>query len=315
MARSKIQSKSVNLSDDYSFSGNLNVPVKTANPSTTSSGAIYYNSAEAQFRMHNGSSWVTVKGFKDGSSAALAPNSASDLADIGIRTSGIYWINLPIVGVQQVYCDMVTDGGGWMMLAYAGSTSGVGDSNHMVYNTIGTLGTSRTYGQTSFSRFDIARAMSSIGATSSSQLMWRRTNDSNKILIHSADEMWNRMPGGSSAGNRDMNGSGSGYPITTMKMSRTGVNGIVSKTNGRYESGASYPGIAWNSSYNDNTDNVGSFDTYLNRRQIAYWETNGPQSQSQWFHGSVLSLGDGSGPTYSQSRLDVEIYFRVRTPT
>jgi hypothetical protein len=204
---------------------------------------------------------------------------------------------------------MSTDGGGWMMFAYAGSTSGVGDSNHMVYNTIGSLSTTRSYEQTSFSRFDIARAMS--GASSLSQLMWRRTTESNKILIHSADEMWNRMPGAASAGNRDMNGSGSGYPITTMKMSRTGPSGIVNKTNGRYENGPGYPGIAWNSSYNDNTDNVGSFDTYLNRRQIVYWETNGPQSQGQWFHGTVLSLGDGSGPTGSQNRKDVEIYFKV----
>jgi hypothetical protein len=204
---------------------------------------------------------------------------------------------------------MSTDGGGWMMFAYAGSTSGVGDSNHMIYNTIGSLATTRSYDQTSFSRFDIARAIS--GASSSSQLMWRRTNESNKILIHSADEMWNRMPGGSSAGNRDMNGSGSGYAISTMKMSRTGVGGIVTKTNGRYENGPGYPGIAWNSSYNDNNDNVGSFDSYLNRRQIAYWETNGPQSQGQWFHGTVLSLGDGSGPMGSQNRKDVEIYFKV----
>ena len=130
-------------------------------------------------------------------------------------------------------------------------------------------------------------------------------------MIHSADELWNRMPGGSSAGDRNMVGSGSGYPITTMRLSRTGPAGIVAKTNGRYESGPSYPGIAWNSTYDDNTDNTGSFTTYLNRRQLAYWETNGPQTSGQWFHGSVLSLGDGSGPYYSQTRKDIEIYFKV----
>lgn len=253
---------------------------------------------------------IIVNPALDGSSSSRAASNATNIKTLtGTTTNGVYWLNLPIVGVTQVYCDMTTDGGGWMMFAYAGSTSGVGDSNHMIYNTIGSLATTRSYEQTSFSRFDIARAMS--GASSSSLLMWRRTNDSNKILIHSANEMWNRMPGGSSAGNRDMNGSGSGYPISTMKMSRTGPSGIVTKTNGRYENGPSYPGIAWNSSYNDNTDNVGSFDTYLNRRQIAYWETNGPQSQSQWFHGTVLSLGDGSGPTGSQNRKDVEIYFKI----
>ena len=300
--------------DNVVVNSTIQIPSKSANPtSDISQGQLYWNSADGALKLYNGSNWAIVKGFKDGSTPALAAENASDIRELGITTSGNYYINLPVAGPTLVYCDMSTDSGGWMMFAYAGSTSGVGDSNHMIYNTIGTLATSRSYDQTSFSRFDYARAMN--GGNVASQLMWRRTNDSNKVLIHSADEMWNRMPGGSSAGNRDMNGTGSGYPITTMKMSRTGPANIETKTNGRYESGPGYPGIAWNSSYNDNTDNTGSFTTYLNRRQIAYWETNGPQTYAQWFHGTVLSLGDGSSPTGSQSRKDVEIYFRVREPS
>jgi hypothetical protein len=130
------------------------------------------------------------------------------------------------------------------------------------------------------------------------------------VLIHSLDEMYSRIPGGTKAGNMDMNGSGSGYPITTMRMSNSGSTNIVTKTNGRYENGPSYPGIAWNSVYNDNTDNVGSFTTYLNRRSIIYWETNGPQSQGQWFHADPLQLGPARGPTYGSSKLDIEVYIR-----
>ena len=204
---------------------------------------------------------------------------------------------------------MSTDGGGWMMLGYAGSTSGVGDSNHIMFNTIGTLATNRVYSQTAFSRFDYARSWS--GASSSSQVMWRRTNDSNVILIHSLDEMWNRLPGGSSASNRNMTGSGSGFPISYMKMSNSGPLNLQTKTNGRYESGPSYPGIAWNSSYDDNRDGVGSISTFLVRRSLIYWETNGPQSNGQWFHADPLQMGPSRGPTFGQGKLDIEVYFRL----
>ena len=249
-----------------------------------------------------------TKIWNDGSTASrAAPNAASITATTGITTNGFYWINIPTVGAVQLYCDLSTDGGGWMRLAFAGSPSGQGDSNHIMFNQFGTVNTSRSYDATSFSRYDYARLL---GGSKDSLSMWRRINDSNVILIHSMDEMWNRIPGGSRPTDRDMNGSGSGYPITTMRMSNSGPAGIVTKTNGRYESGTAYPGIAWNSSYNDNTDNVGSFTTYLNRRSIIYWETNGPQSNNQWFHADPLQLGPARGPTYGTSKHDIEVYFR-----
>jgi hypothetical protein len=55
---------------------------------------------------------------KDGSSFAAAAASAKAIKDLtGTTTDGLYWIDLPTVGPQQVYCLMNTsaDGGGWMM--------------------------------------------------------------------------------------------------------------------------------------------------------------------------------------------------------
>lgn len=265
-------------------------------------------------------SFNITKLWQDGSSPKLAAASAYTInqLDIGNFSDGVYWIKNDRInnGVPfEVYCDMTADNGGWTMLAYAGSTQNVGNVNQMMFDIIGNIGRNRIYGQESFSRFDYAKLLS--GASASSQAMWRRTTDTNKILIHSMDEMWTRIPYGSKYSDRNFNGSGAGYPITTMKMSVTGNSGLEVKTNGRYENGPGYPGIAWNSTYNDNTDNVGSFSTYLNRRQIVYWETNGPQDAytvGQWFHGSPLSLGDGSVASGGTERKDIEIYFREAAP-
>lgn len=252
-----------------------------------------------------------VRKWYDGSTRELAETSASLIkTNTGLSTDGIYWINLPTLGPTQMYCDMNTDGGGWMMFAYMGSTGApAGDSLHCPFHSFGTIAPTRVDGQATFFRFDIARLMT--GGSVNSWMMWRRTTVPNNILIHTVGELWNRMPNAPSAGNLDLNGTGSGYAITTMKMSNSGPAGIVVKTNGRYESGPAYPGIAWNSTYNENSDNVGSFSTFLNRRSLIYWETNGPRSQNQWFHASPLEMGPSTSATNGQSRKDIEVYFKL----
>ena len=50
----------------------------------------------------------------DGSSSAVAVNNALDLVNLGITTDGLYWIDIPNLGATQVYCDLNTNGGGWM---------------------------------------------------------------------------------------------------------------------------------------------------------------------------------------------------------
>jgi hypothetical protein len=305
--------------DKVDINTDLNIPVHTSNPASPKEGSLYYNSSDAQFKIYNGSNFAIIKGFKDGSTPGLAAKNATDIRELGITTNGVYWIDLPGAGPTQVYCNMEIDGGGWMMLAYAGSTSGVGNSNHMVFHQFGTLATSRSYGQTSFSRFDYAAGMES--ASVASMMMWKRTTDDN-IMAHTMDEMWYRLPGNSKGGNMNFGGNSDlNYDITTMKMSNTGNNVLDIKlpTAGagtRYENGPSYPAISWNSSYNNNQDSQGGYNVWLNRRALVYWETNGPESYGQWFHGSVLNMGDGGvGPNGSTSRKDVEIYFRVREPS
>ncbi|MRX48546.1 fibrinogen-like YCDxxxxGGGW domain-containing protein [Pedobacter puniceum] len=59
-----------------------------------------------------------LSGAGDGKTAATAGTSALQIKqDYPSSTDGVYWINLPSVGVKQVYCLMnsMYDGGGWML--------------------------------------------------------------------------------------------------------------------------------------------------------------------------------------------------------
>ena len=81
----------------------------------------------------------------------------------------------------------------------------------------------------------------------------------------------------------------------------------------RYENGPSYPGIAWNSSFNQNNDNQGSFETFLVRRSILFWETGESNYQAnQWFHADPMHLAASRGPDNAVQ--DMEFYFREEEP-
>jgi len=69
-------------------------------------------------------------GLSDGSSATNAGSSALQIKQLtGTTVSGLYWVKSPTGTAVQVYCDMVTDGGGWMLIARTHPAAAIGASS------------------------------------------------------------------------------------------------------------------------------------------------------------------------------------------
>jgi hypothetical protein len=79
-----------------------------------------FNSQFGVYEFFNGTSWISI-GLADGSSSSTAAASAAaiDALNPGGFPNGVYWIELPIVGATQVYCNMQYNdpvhGRGWML--------------------------------------------------------------------------------------------------------------------------------------------------------------------------------------------------------
>ena len=90
---------------------------------------------------------ISIK--RDGSSYAAAATSAAAIKTLtGTTTDGLYWIDLPTVGPQEVYCLMNTsaNGGGWMlaMKATRGTTFNYSANYWTTNNTLNPAYTNRT---------------------------------------------------------------------------------------------------------------------------------------------------------------------------
>jgi hypothetical protein len=87
--------------------------------SSTATGATRINSDTGFLEIYYTSTWInTVINFKMGQTQSYPGVSAAAIkAATGTTIDGFYWINLPGVGSTYVYCDMNTDGGGWMLAA------------------------------------------------------------------------------------------------------------------------------------------------------------------------------------------------------
>lgn len=95
----------------------------------------------------------------DGLTIATASSSAKAIkAAYPSSTDGLYYINLPTVGIQQVYClmDSKYDGGGWMMAMKAtrGTTFNYDANYWYTANTLNSAQTNRNDGDAKFDVFN-----------------------------------------------------------------------------------------------------------------------------------------------------------------
>ena len=90
-------------------------------PTTITASGMFSLSDVQQNRTNGTGSWPI--GLRDGSTAALAADSAAAIkAAVPSAGSGVYWI-LVNGTAKQVYCDMTNDGGGRMLWQTFGSSS------------------------------------------------------------------------------------------------------------------------------------------------------------------------------------------------
>lgn len=84
-------------------------------------------------------------------------NSAQDLVGAGFTTDGVYSLNLPTVGLTNVYCllDPKWDGGGWMMAMKAAATGTTFNYSANYWTTDNTLNPTETNQNAGDAKFEV----------------------------------------------------------------------------------------------------------------------------------------------------------------
>ncbi len=90
--------------------------------SSTTQGALRYDSTNQAVEFCDGDGWVFVAGGGLGSSAGNPARDCTDIMDSGASTgNGVYWLDPDGTGGQpasQRYCEMTIAGGGWTLMAH-----------------------------------------------------------------------------------------------------------------------------------------------------------------------------------------------------
>ena len=102
----------------------IKIPTATANLSgvNTAVGSAYYNTTNDEFRIYAGATgWKSVSELPQLGTEGNPALSAEALRSDGQTTNGVYYINTPDGGVQQVYCMFSSGSGeggthGWMLV-------------------------------------------------------------------------------------------------------------------------------------------------------------------------------------------------------
>jgi hypothetical protein len=88
-------------------------------PAAAANGYTRYNTTTNFMETYYNSNWIstTVSILAGQSANNPAVSAAAIKAATGTTIDGFYWISLPTAGPTQVWCDMNTNGGGWMLAA------------------------------------------------------------------------------------------------------------------------------------------------------------------------------------------------------
>ena len=98
-------------------------------PANPVAGMVYFHQPTATFRGFDGNAWAPFNQPAGGSSPQNPGLSCQDILDRGAsRGSGQYWIRPGNPAAVEVYCDMVTDGGGYTQVRF-NDGSLAGDQN------------------------------------------------------------------------------------------------------------------------------------------------------------------------------------------
>lgn len=212
-----------------------------------------------------------LSGAGDGKTAATAGTSALQIKqDYPSSTDGVYWINLPSVGVKQVYCLMnsIYDGGGWMlaMKATRGTTFSYSSTYWTTNNTLNTTDLTRNDAN---AKYDV---MNTFAAKDIMALWPDIANISTESGSIDGLTEWSWLQNNFHGGSRitmlsKLNGAQTAYYTSTNgSMNFTGWrNGIFSSQQGYSFYGTNYTGnsgarvrwgFAWNNETDQNTNDV-----------------------------------------------------------